>query len=73
MKTAWRDAQRPDRYFVSPEWVTMSKDRGKMVPQIFLKDAFPVKIHIHKSIANVPFRGRIAEKIRVRVPELPCN
>ena len=65
LKACWVNADRPERYFVPYTWVDASKEAGKMIPQIFIKDGAPIKMRIHSSIANLNSRDTIANRILV--------
>ena len=73
LQLEWRDPERPQRYFVPCSWVQACREHGRLLAQIFVKDAYPVGIYIHKTIANVVVRKELADKISVRtiylVPE----
>ncbi|KAH8120088.1 hypothetical protein DFH11DRAFT_32037 [Phellopilus nigrolimitatus] len=61
----WQVEERPHRYFVPYTWVEACKQKGRLIRQIFVDNAFPVKIHIHKTIANVKIREEVADTISI--------
>ncbi|EJD04188.1 uncharacterized protein FOMMEDRAFT_82819, partial [Fomitiporia mediterranea MF3/22] len=63
LQTEWRDEARPHRFFVATSWVQACKETRRLIPQVFTRDGYPIKIHVHKSISNVPTRNALFEKI----------
>jgi len=63
LQACWANADRPERYFVPYTWIDASREAGKMIPQIFVKDGAPIKMRIHSSIANLNSREVIATQI----------
>ena len=61
----WQDNERPQRYFVPVSWIDICRARGKILPRIFVENARAVKIHLHKSIANLNTRDQLADLILV--------
>ncbi|KAL5495489.1 DLD2 [Sanghuangporus weigelae] len=63
LEAEWRVEDRPHRYFVPCSWIQACLECGSLIPQVFIKDKYPVRIHIHRSIANVVSRQELADKI----------
>ncbi|THH03002.1 hypothetical protein EW145_g6613 [Phellinidium pouzarii] len=59
----WQVEERPYRYFLPYTWVNACKERGRLLSQVFVEKACPVKFHIHKSIANMKTREELCETI----------
>ncbi|TDL28416.1 hypothetical protein BD410DRAFT_220818 [Rickenella mellea] len=63
LRSCWTSQDRPGRYFVPYTWVDACRDSQLVLRQIFLHDGYPVKMHIHSSIANLNSRETLARRI----------
>ncbi|KAL5535307.1 hypothetical protein ACEPAF_3401 [Sanghuangporus sanghuang] len=63
LEAEWRVGDRPHRYFVPCSWIQACLECGRLITQVFIKDTYPVRIHIHRSIANVVSRQELADRI----------
>ena len=66
----WRNEDRPQRYFVPFSWINTCREKRQFLHQVFVENGLPVKIHIHRSIANLNSRGDFTETIMVSSPSI---
>lgn len=66
LKNCWLVDNRPERYFVPYTYVDACRMAQSRIPQIFIQNSKPMRLHIHPSIASVNARQALATRITVR-------